>query len=572
MRTLLVALGVGLVACGGGSAPPDVGSPGLDASSPRDAAPALDVSSASPDADVAGPDGQAPGPDAQAPGPDAAAPDTGPDPHRFDPIEASLETERKGFGEPGLAVAIVEGGQVTYSKGFGLKDPGDPASTMQPTTNFRLASMTKQLTTAGLLQQVAAGKVSLDEPITTYIPDFGLEPDVSKTVLVRHLLTHTTGFRDYLEQAAPASEMSDSDLNKFFTYGRYQSAGWFMSPPGRMWNYSNPNFMIAGLVIERTSGQYYRTYMANKVFKPLGMTRTFFLPSDVLKDGDYAIGDGFDDKGNPALFKPDSYDNVWARPCGYAFSNVLDLAKWATFLMEGNDAVLPKVQRLDMQTYQVNTETYLDISGYGFGLAVDKGLLTTDSRYIPETQVFHDGKLAGFATLIWMVPEHDFAIITLANKDDAYFWNSIALAIEQLTPHAASIATPDPRIDPSTFGNYVAQFNDPNQFGDVIVTLEDSKLKLSIPQLDAWSVPYSSELTPTSERNFTLTIQGVPWQVTFIMDSTGKVEYFRTRVFVAKYVGPPAGPSPAPRHATRAEVLEHLHRVSREMDRAPAHR
>lgn len=483
----------------------------------------------------------------------------------------SLEAELASFGAPGVAVAVVEHGELAFARGFGLKHPDEPDAGMLPTTNFRLASVSKQLTAAAVLQQVAAGKLDLDKPITEYIPNFALDPATSQKVLVRHLLTHSSGLNDYLELSGKPDETGDTALEIFYTTGRYGYVGYFQSPPGRFWNYSNTGFNVAGLLVEKASKIRYRPYMALKVFGPVGMSRTFLLPSEVVADGDYATGVSTAQDGSRVLNAPDSYDNAWGRPCGYVFSNVVDLSKWARFLMRGDEAVLPGAQRLAMQARQVNMDSYLDYFHYGFGLWTQTGLFL-DTAYVPGTDtVQHNGALDGFATEIVMVPAKDFAIVVLANQSGAYFDKSIALALDTLVEHGPAGAWPDPQIDPGTFGRFVGTYYDEHNLGTMDVTLEGADLKIAMPDLDAYKVPYSHDLVASSDRNFVLTIQGWPQQATFFLDAAGKPEFIRTRMFVGAFQ-PPGGPSAAPPkpmpqlkvRADREGFLEQLRRISLE--------
>jgi CubicO group peptidase (beta-lactamase class C family) len=213
-----------------------------------------------------------------------------PIPQRFQAFAQAVEQERAAMGNPGIAVAVVEKGVVTFAHGFGQKDPSRPAP-VQPTTLFRIGSCTKMLTAIGLLQNVQAGKIGLDDPIPSDVPAFHLNktPTALAGVEIRHLLSHSGGLSDYLETNAPADEQTDTALEQFLT-GRFADIGYIASPPGALWTYANPDYMLAGLIAEKTSGVPYRSLMRDNVFVPLGMNRTFFLPSEVLADGDYAVG------------------------------------------------------------------------------------------------------------------------------------------------------------------------------------------------------------------------------------------------------------------------------------------
>lgn len=156
------------------------------------------------------------------------------------------------------AIAVVEDGEITFARGFGSKHPTmmDP---VRATTLFRIGSVTKVLTAAVLLQQVAEGRVSLDDPITTPLPTFAFDDDPSwaPSILIRHLLTHASGVVDYGTAEVPPDQQADGALETFLL-GEFGRIAYLMAPSGRMWNYSNPNFCLAGLVAQQVSGTSYR--------------------------------------------------------------------------------------------------------------------------------------------------------------------------------------------------------------------------------------------------------------------------------------------------------------------------
>ena len=214
-----------------------------------------------------------------------AAPDA-----RFDALAETLDSERTSLGAPGLAVAIVEDGAVVWCAGFGDKHPEDGGDVL-PTTLFRMGSVNKMMTATALLQQVDAGAVSLSEHATTYLPGFQLDysPDYTD-ITVEHLLTHQGGFYDYLT----IDDDHDDSALEDAVEGWFATTEVLISPPGAFWNYANPNWYLAGRIVEAIDGRFYREYMADEVFAPLWMSRTVFTGEAVLADGDYASGATYD--------------------------------------------------------------------------------------------------------------------------------------------------------------------------------------------------------------------------------------------------------------------------------------
>lgn len=452
---------------------------------------------------------------------------------KYDAIREAIENERKKLGAPGVAVAILEGGHVTFASGFGSKDPetDDPviASTL-----FRIGSVNKVLTATALLQLVDSGDVDLQEPITKYLPSLSFTKDATwaPSIRVKHLITHESAIVDTLE--IDSSPVSDSHLSSVML-GPAADGLYLMAPAGRMYNYSNPGYMYAGLVAEVVSGSWYRTLMDERVFTPLGMDRTFFRPSDVIADGDYALGKTLHwETGEPLVVHPGTYDNAWASPAGYAWSSVLDLAQFVMFLRDGNEAVLSDSLRAEMMKPQVVTKEFLDRMAYGYGLLIQQGAFL-DPFYDIEI-IQHGGAIPGFAADLYYVPVCDLGFITLANSDGAYFRSSLVTAIKTLCTLPAPSTPPDLTVDPSTFEAFVGTYEDPYNVGTILITQEGNQLKVEMPLLDSLQIPYAGTLTPSLPDNFVLTVQGMDVPVTFLRDDQAKVEYLRTRSFVGERV------------------------------------
>ena len=463
-------------------------------------------------------------------------------PPKYAPFAAAFDQERRQLGVSGASVALIENGEVTFAHGFGTKGP-DSQAPVGANTLFRIGSMTKALTTTALLGLVQTGAVDLDATLISVVPDVAITDSSTggsnlASLTIRQLLSHQSGLYDYLVVDGPTD---DAALSQFLTSPSFAANEYFMDPPGTFYNYANPNFSLAGLALERAGGVSYRQAVLDRVLSPLGMTRTFFLPSEVIADGDFSDGASTTSTGDPWDVAPDSYDNAWLRPAGYAFSSVLDYAKFVQFLYAGNPAVLADSEREMMQTPQVDTldvgGVEADLESYGFGLVVDREFQVGDSAYLTKL-VWHNGSLPGFTSWFFLVPSTGFGIVWLANADGVEFSTSIALAMESFagltnptTQTPAGVA-----VDPSLFPSYAGTYNDPNGLGIVTVTASGTTLSIDIPSFDAASTPYDQTLQPTSMDNFIVTVQGSPIPLTFIADATGAYVWIRTQAVVAKRV------------------------------------
>ncbi|APR79367.1 Phage peptidoglycan binding peptidase [Minicystis rosea] len=454
---------------------------------------------------------------------------------RYQALVDSIEKERAQHGNPGVAALVLENGKITFARGFGSRDP-DKDDPVHATTLFRIGSVTKMLTTTAVLKEVAAKKIALEDKVTTLIPGFNIggEPGEDSLTLF-NLLSHSSGINDLTLLYGENGQLQDTWLAKFTT-GGFKTQGYFMAPPGRMYNYANPNFALAGLVAERSSGTIYRTTMQNSVFDPLGMTRTFFLGTDVEADGDYASANTINLETNkPEKVGPTSYDEAWSRPAGFAWSSVRDLAVFLQFLMNGNPQVLPDELRLAMQSPQMSTKLLNDHNSYGFGLTVaDAELLGSPSQLYPMKVVSHAGSIPGYSANFAMRPDLGFAFITLSNTDDAYFQDSYEVALKTLTDLPASVPIDELKPDASFYDKYAGEYDDPWNAGKMTVTHTNGKLMIDMPDLDTFGIAYEKELIATAKHNFTIGIQGGRYGLTFMFDDKGEVDYARVRFFVEK--------------------------------------
>jgi len=470
---------------------------------------------------------------------------------RYLPVISAVDQEMKTLRIRGAAVAILEAGEVTFAAGFGSKHP-DSNDPVQPSTLFRIGSVTKTLTAIGLLQRIEQGLVDINAPITDYVPEFSFARDANwaPSITVRHLLTHTSAIADYWEMDTPGLKNDDA-LSTFFSgpYGELPNA-YLMAPAGRMFNYTNPGYALAGWVTESVGDSFYRCYIEENVLVPLEMTRTFFLPEQVVEDGDFAYGSTLHwETGEPLVVEPNSYDNGWGRPAGLAFSNVLDLAKIVKFLRAGLPDVLTDQWRMAMQVPQMNTELFLDLHHYGYGLMIQEAGFyhPTVPNFYRLRVVSHGGDVPGFSADMYYVPDLDFGFIALTNASYTHLSTSFATALATLCTMPAPVSPPDFSMTPADYARYCGQYHDAYKVGDVIVRTSAGQLTVEIPTFDQTGQVYNHTLLPATRNNFILYLYGLtlseafPLQVTFILNNDGMDEYFRTRGFVAHYMGPVPG-------------------------------
>ncbi len=469
-----------------------------------------------------------------------------PIPAKYQAFAQSFDRERQQLGVPGASVALIENGKLTFAHGFGVKGLNSQEP-VDSSTLFRIGSMTKALTATALLSLVQSGVIGIDATLTSIVPDVAINGAGNlSTLTIRQLLSHQSGLYDYLQEAGPTD---DAALSRYLTSPDFAANEYFMDPPGTFYNYSNPNYYLAGLALERAGGVPYRQAVTERVLSPLGMTRTFFLPMEVIADGNFSNGKSTGSDGSPWDVSPDSYDNAWARPCGFAFSSVVDYAKFIQFLYAGNASVLADSERTEMQSPQVKMldagGVEADLQSYGFGLVIRREFLVGNNAYTTKL-VWHNGSLPGFTSIFYLVPSTGFGIVWFANADDVTFEASTALAFASFAGLTNPSAWPPPglAVDSSIYSRYAGTYNDPNGLGAITVTANGTTLSIDIPTLDAANAPYDHALQATSMDNFNVTVQGAPTPLTFIADSTGAYVWLRTQQAVAKRVSNNAGTTP----------------------------
>lgn len=476
-------------------------------------------------------------------------------PVRYRAFADAFERERRALGIPGAAVAIVEHGELAFAHGFGTKgvDSDEPVDAR---TSFRIGSMTKLVTALGVLSAVDDGLLELDAPISEIVPDLSLEGPELQGLTLRRLLSQQSGLRDYLEIDGPRH---DEALAEFVAGPELARNVGFSNPPGAFWNYSNPNYYLAGRALEAATGRTYRDAIDERVFGPLQMDRSFLLPEEAIADADYSHGYGVADLDAEAValadLAPDAYDNAWARPAGYAFSNVLDWAKLMEFLIGGDTAVISDASRAEGLSSQISTHAiYSDLRAtalgladdYGFGVGVGTGFFmdrqADPQLYFEQPFVGHGGDIPGFASTFLVFPSTGFGLVVLSNRDAERLVGSMRLALESFGDLPAASAPPAGREpDASRLGLYEGTYRDADGL-TLDVTVEGGALRVSGPLLDALDFPHEPLLEPTSLDNFWLwlTYQGerIPLEVTFIPDPAGGL-WFRSRIAVA-HQGPTA--------------------------------
>lgn len=329
---------------------------------------------------------------------------------------------------PGMAVALVKGDRVVFAKGFGVSS----LETREPVTTdtlFRVGSTTKTFTAAALVRLAEEGKVNLEAPIQRYVA--GLPPWLGR-ITAHQLLSHTGGLKD-----EPA-DFGPHDESQLATAIRSWKEDYLLLEPGRAFSYSNPGFALAGLLLQEIEGKPYREAIGERLLKPLGMSRSTFLPTVAMT---YPLAQGHEPGRDGALSVVRPYsDDASKWPNGFLFTSAAELARFATALL--NEGMLEGVQVLSRSVIRSLETSHTEVLsplpdmgraryGYGFFLHEEAGLDVVE----------HSGAMPGFISTFKLVPEERIAVILLVNRT-AMLPKTTAMALEILSGRSAPPEAP----------------------------------------------------------------------------------------------------------------------------------
>jgi D-alanyl-D-alanine carboxypeptidase len=323
-------------------------------------------------------------------------------------IDGRVQALLTSSGAPSASIAVVRGGQIVYEKAYGNARVGAAAVAATPAMRYSIGSISKQFTSVALLLLAEEGKLSLDDRVATWFPELTRANDIT----VRQLLSMTSGYQDFWPQ-----DYVMPDMLKDTTAAAIMK-GWAQKPldfePGTHWQYSNTNYVIAGQIVERVSGQPLLAFLRARVFGPLQMTTVVDTDRAPLGAGDpmrymrFALG--------PPREAPKE-GKGWMSAAGELAMTAADLARWDVAVM--NRAVLKPSSygELEREVLLANGAP----TGYGLGVNV----AVTGGR----RQISHGGEVSGFTARNEVYPDERVAIVVLVNLDASSASGDIARVI-----------------------------------------------------------------------------------------------------------------------------------------------
>jgi len=298
-------------------------------------------------------------------------------------------------GTPGCAVGVASGGKPVLAKDYGMADlEHDVAIT--PETIFEAGSVSKQFTAAAILWLAREKKLSLDDLVRTYIPEL---PPYSPDITIRHMLTHTSGLRDWGNVAAiagwPRTTRVHTHAHVLEIASRQRALNF---TPGTHWSYTNTGFNLSAVIVERVSGQSFQDFTRAHLFQPLGMTHTSWRDDYTRIVKGRAVAYRERDK----IFSTDMpFENVYGN--GGLLTTVGDLLTWNEHFdaaAEGD----PLSTALQQQPGR-----FADGRAHGYALGLFVG------TYKGVREVDHSGSTAGYNAFLTRFPDHHLSVAVLCN-------------------------------------------------------------------------------------------------------------------------------------------------------------
>jgi len=319
-------------------------------------------------------------------------------------------------GVPSASVAIVQDGKIAYVQAYGNARL-DPQAAATPAMRYSIGSISKQFTAAAVLLLAEEGKLTLDDPVSKYVPGLTRGNEIT----IRQLLSHTSGYQDY----APQDYIPQFQQQPISADGIMDR--WAKIPldfePGTKWQYSNTNYVIAGAIVEKVSGQTLLQFLSERVFTPLGMKSVVNTDAGALPATDpigymrYALG--------PLRPAPD-VGHGWMFAAGELAMTAEDLAKWDISMID--QTILKPASYREMETEVVLKN--------GVGSQYGLGVFVRDAG--GHRVLSHSGEVSGFVANNIVMPDNQIAVVVLTNQDASEAASGIGNQVRDLLIKAAN--------------------------------------------------------------------------------------------------------------------------------------
>ncbi len=454
-----------------------------------------------------------------------------------DSLDAYIRRGMADWQIPGLAIAVVKDGKIVVSKGYGVRELAGSGKNepVDENTLFLIASNSKLFTGTALAKLEFDKKLSLNDKVTKYLPDYQLyDPAATQLVTIRDLLCHRLGTKTFQGDFT----FWDTNLSRAEVIRRMR----LLKPVGQFrqdYGYCNSAFVTAGEIIPKVTGQSWEVYVDANLVKPLGMTNTYMLTAGAETRSNIArpYTTGFSPDGRPMRLPYDNVDNL--APAGSMVSCVKDLSQWLMMQLDSGrfagKQVLPWA--VVRQTRDANTILGSRKSGVLPRHFQAYGLGTIMSDYNGRQVYAHTGGAFGFVTNTCFVPEEKLGITILTNQDNQSFFEALRYMVLD-----AYLGVP--YTDRSRFFLNGARADNEKQKQELAALAERvaKRAKPALP-LTAFAGTYRNELYGT----IAVTSNGAGLTITFEHHPTltGRLDYMDDNTFRLTYSNPAFGIFPA---------------------------
>ena len=434
---------------------------------------------------------------------------------RFETLCEAAEESLERSGVPGASIGVEHDG-AEDAAGFGVTSIEHPLE-VDAETLFQIGSITKTVTGTLALQLVEKGELDLDAPLRSYLPTLRLaDNDVAERVTTRHLLTHTGGwYGDYFADPSRGDDALERILPELAELPQ-------LAPLGQIWSYCNSGFYIAGRVIEVLTGKPFESAARELVLEPLGMSRSFFFPEEVLSHR-FAVGHR-DEDGQTIVARPWALARA-ASVAGGITSNIRDLLRYARFHLGQEPGPLTPESISSMREPQIETGDR-DMALTWFVREVEGVALAE-----------HDGGTNGQMARLMLAPEAGFALAILTNHSPV--GNDVLRELSRVALRLyLGVEEPEPQpidLSPEQLAEYAGDYSNP--WSEVELRAEERRLvgqttyRAGFPTKDTPPLPPPPPATLAfcdTDRVFVEEGPLTGTQGDFVRDDDGRIAWFRS--------------------------------------------
>jgi CubicO group peptidase (beta-lactamase class C family) len=387
-----------------------------------------------------------------------------------------LMQERYPAGGPGAAVAVISDGSVLYSHTFGLANL-EHRIPVSDETVFDGASIAKQFTAFAVLSLAHEGLFRLDDVIDPYVGEL-LPIALNKGITIRHLLSHTSGIRDYVWATTTTGRRFDDVQTSAHVERFLLGQNGLSHDPGIEWAYNNTGYFILGKIVAQKAKKSLAAYLDETVFRPFGMTRTFLLedPTQIIahRAESYGPANEFCYGLAPGAKLARCIDSTALPGPASLMTTLPDMIKW---LVQINKGVSAGDARF-LQLFAVSTSSSVKPGFTDCGPESSDKAAYAGGMYIDEIEgvkiACHGGTWRGFRALVLFVPSHKLTIVILSNRGDTLpYLRDAAFALANLYEPALKLKLP-PSIARSRPECGIAQT------ADLVGTYYSAELKMAL--------------------------------------------------------------------------------------------